>query len=193
MIGHGFSLRGHPLPIMMRRWRAVLLFLILWVKCIFYLQGTFASWFCFWERVFFCSPHWPGILISCLSLLIMHRLPRVLYSYFVVDLFSVLSLDVTHALQDVLVNINRSRTPGVSVSFRRRWDKPFRNHCPIFINQVIWLTPDCFSVFQWQIKIRYLWGTRWGFNTCIKCVLFKSGSWHAHHLKHLSVLSGGSI
>lgn len=72
---------------------------------------------------------------SLLSLLIMHRLPRVLYSYFVVGLFLVLSLEVSHALQDVLVEVNRSRTPGISVSFSRRWDKAFRNHCPIFINQ----------------------------------------------------------
>lgn len=90
----------------------------------------------------------------------MQRLPRVLYSYFVGGLFSVLSLDVSHALQDVLVKVNRSRIPGVSLSFSRRWDKAFRNHCPIFINQVIGLTPDCFNVFSVANKNhRYLWGT----------------------------------
>lgn len=136
----------------------VLLFLLLWVKHMFYWQQFLLIGFVF--EMGSSSAAQPGLefQLSCLSLVIAQHLPSSALPLFVGGLFSVFSLEVSHTLWDVFVESSQDQNSWDSVSFGGGWKNTFWNHCLIFINQPIWLTSDCFKVFQMANKNQIFFG-----------------------------------
>lgn len=95
----------------------------------------------------------PGLefQVSCLSLLPYYVTPAQ-WCFTVILLlvcFQFFPLEVSYPLWDVLVESSQDQNSWESLfPLVGGWDNTFGNHCPIFINQVIWLTPNCFKVFS---------------------------------------------